>query len=276
MEKSPDISTNDADVADALNSLHISDVPLPLADTVKEPNPWQDQLGDSTYPIEPAVLPASDSSLPEGSMHAPSAEPESEFAWKLPAKDVLNEFDPLVNQEQQAAEEAWAHSESHSAPGRIPLPRPGEPMVSGSELPEPPPKDVPSILPVQTSDSQFPLPRASGSNFPSLAALARTFSIPSIPRSRPISVDATKAVPSPTTISSFGSQQEQLPHDPETSYAVSRSGSPGNDGTGSSRPGRDQDKEPPFDFQKFLDQMKLKAAEPVSKYLRSYVLILIY
>lgn len=30
-----------------------------------------------------------------------------------------------------------------------------------------------------------------------------------------------------------------------------------------------------FDFQKFLDQMKTKSAEPVSKYLRSYVLIFV-
>jgi hypothetical protein len=34
-------------------------------------------------------------------------------------------------------------------------------------------------------------------------------------------------------------------------------------------PGRDKD--PPFDFQKFLDQMKSKSAEPVARYLRSFV-----
>jgi hypothetical protein len=32
-------------------------------------------------------------------------------------------------------------------------------------------------------------------------------------------------------------------------------------------PGKDKD--PPFDFQKFLDQMKTKGAEPVARYLRS-------
>lgn len=34
-------------------------------------------------------------------------------------------------------------------------------------------------------------------------------------------------------------------------------------------PGKDKD--PPFDFQKFLDQMKSKSAEPVARYLRSFV-----
>ena len=32
-----------------------------------------------------------------------------------------------------------------------------------------------------------------------------------------------------------------------------------------------KDKDPPFDFQKFLDQMKSKSAEPVARYLRSCV-----
>jgi hypothetical protein len=32
-------------------------------------------------------------------------------------------------------------------------------------------------------------------------------------------------------------------------------------------------KDPPFDFQKFLDQMKSKSAEPVARYLRSCVLL---
>jgi hypothetical protein len=34
-----------------------------------------------------------------------------------------------------------------------------------------------------------------------------------------------------------------------------------------------KDKDPPFDFQKFLDQMKFKGAEPVARYLRSCVLL---
>lgn len=263
MDQSPDISTRNADVTDALNNLRISEAALILADTPKEANPWQDQLEDSTQPMKPAALPILDSSLLD---HATSKS-ESESAWKPHVKDVLNEFDPL---EQQVAREAWAHSESHPPPEHVPLPQ-SEVLIPGSdsESPEPPPKDVPQIPPVQTSDT--PQPRTSGSNFPSLATLARTFAISSIPRPRPISVDIAKAVPSPATLSSFGSQQEQRPHDSETSYAVSRTSTPGGSRTGSPRPGRERHKEPPFDFQKFLDQMKLKAAEPVAKYLRSYV-----
>ena len=36
---------------------------------------------------------------------------------------------------------------------------------------------------------------------------------------------------------------------------------------------REDEKEPPFDFQQFLDQMKSKGAEPVARYLRSYVAV---
>lgn len=38
-------------------------------------------------------------------------------------------------------------------------------------------------------------------------------------------------------------------------------------GSGSEAPRKE--KEPSFDFQKFLDQMKSRSAEPVAKYLRS-------
>ena len=43
-------------------------------------------------------------------------------------------------------------------------------------------------------------------------------------------------------------------------------------GSGRNTPsGKDKEQDPPqFDFQKFLDQMKKKGAEPVAKYLRSY------
>lgn len=34
-----------------------------------------------------------------------------------------------------------------------------------------------------------------------------------------------------------------------------------------------KDKDPSFDFQRFLDQMKSKGAEPIAKYLRSWVFL---
>ena len=119
---------------------------------------------------------------------------------------------------------------------------------------------------------------AAATAFPGLAALARTFSLGG--RSpRPRSLETATAVPSPATLSSFAQQQSAPPTrttmvDPENSSAteVSGSGSPGNRNPDTDR-GKAAKDNPPFDFQKLLDQMKLKGAEPVAKYLRSYVCV---
>jgi Rab5 GDP/GTP exchange factor len=86
-------------------------------------------------------------------------------------------------------------------------------------------------------------------------------------------------MPSPTASSS---QQEKPLQDSREQDAVPQTGMIDADGPNGSerddpRPGsrakdKDKDKEEvAFDFQKFLDQMKTKGAEPVAKYLRSYV-----
>jgi hypothetical protein len=173
--------------------------------------------------------------------------------------DILNTFDPLEHHEEQRAREAWASAEGH------PLPAPA-----------PPPK-------------QDPAPQASGSpsSFSSFSTFARSFALPSLPnvsmslvagtRGRPQSLDTATVVRTPVHPVSFAAQQDA---------AISSRGSPKMDAMtlpaqvvhdtlrrkepSQERPGG-KDKDPAFDFQKFLDQMKTKSAEPVARYLRSFL-----
>jgi hypothetical protein len=202
-------------------------------------------------------------------------------------KDVLTEFDPLVeNPEEMAAREAWQSAESHPPPPPLPpskttpSPTPSDKAMNSSSLLLPPSAiHSPTQLPVS--------PTPISSAFPSLAALARTFSIPAFsPRGgRPQSLEVAKHVPSPSTLSSFAvQQQEPRPSSqpaqdresserPPTPVGLKRSGtaSPAVAASGSASPNGNKPSENQFDFQKFLDQMKSRGAEPVSKYLRSCV-----
>ncbi|KAJ3846935.1 hypothetical protein EV368DRAFT_76907 [Lentinula lateritia] len=178
--------------------------------------------------------------------------------------EILQEFDPLADQEEEHAKKAWEESEGHPAP---PFPR--------DRISSPPPpvplKDLPS-------PSQIPIlsAQSSGGFQSSLVALARSFSIPSLTRSpkskgRPLSMDVAKPVPSPDTISSFATQQAEQPESNEGKpESPDRQGEEDLDGSESgSEDSRPSD--PPFDFQKFLDQMKTRSADPVSKYLKSFL-----
>ncbi|KAJ4465744.1 hypothetical protein C8R41DRAFT_857809 [Lentinula lateritia] len=181
-----------------------------------------------------------------------------------PATEILQEFDPLADQEEEHAKKAWEESEGHPAP---PLPR--------DRISSPPPpvplKDLPSPSPIPILSAQ-----SSGGFQSSLVALARSFSIPSLTRSpkskgRPLSMDVAKPVPSPDTISSFATQQAKQPElnerKPESPDRQEEEDFEGSDtGSEDSGPG-----DPPFDFQKFLDQMKMRSADPVSKYLKSFL-----
>jgi hypothetical protein len=96
-------------------------------------------------------------------------------------------------------------------------------------------------------------------------------------RTRPQSLDTAMVVQTPVHPVSFAAQQDA---------EASTRGSPKMDAAtlptqvvhgalrrndlSQERPGG-KDKDPPFDFQKFLDQMKTKSAEPVARYLRSFL-----
>ncbi|PBK72565.1 hypothetical protein ARMSODRAFT_764393 [Armillaria solidipes] len=232
------------------------------ADEVISPNPWKDDTADdaqkdgdletSIHRLKTPDPSALDESITSGlgtQVSLPS-DPVPELAN---AQEVLEEFDPLVNQEEKDARKAWESTEGH-----------------------PPHPDPSPVVPTPPSKDQTPPPndvQASSSSFPSLAALARSFQMPKLPHSRPLSLDMAKPVPSPDTLSSFASQQQRPPKYEPISQAnpePSRTSTPGI--VREDSPAVDQSKgDPPFDFQKFLDQMKSRNAEAVSKYLKSFL-----
>lgn len=266
-------------------------LPMPTAAPVlpPPPNPWADE--QPKLEMKPASTP----DLPPGreatsvfSIAASSTStdrPRSEHIH-MPPKDVLREFDPLSDQQELDARDAWASSEGHPAPQDRTTPggtpdrsRPASVDLScnGSA-----PSSRPSTPGPQPSTSTS----SSASPFPSLTAIARSLSIPTVarPRSRPTSMDTAKPIapPSPGTAASFAAQQQapaqpaapsplsnEVPVQPVSSQSAqgpTSSASPDN-GSGDETPRKE--KEPSFDFQKFLDQMKSRGAEPVAKYLRS-------
>lgn len=258
----------------ALERMHVGEgSPAHIVDI--EPNPWTDRtptsasaaLGADTpertlYTPDPSSL---NSTATESFVSAQIAEPQPHTS-----QDILLQFDPLARLEEQAAREAWASSGAH------PPPSPTKEGVS-----PPPVGSDKAAVPVSSEQQEGAIlnpPSAAATAFPGLAALARTFSLGG--RSpRPRSLETATAVPSPATLSSFAQQQSAPPTrttmvDPENSSAteVSGSGSPGNRNPDTDR-GKAAKDNPPFDFQKLLDQMKLKGAEPVAKYLRSYVCV---
>lgn len=256
----------DADVEAALSTLQISS--NPVAEDPEKQNPWQDpspilEVVGSTS-SNPVILNddgAKDDELQKNPFASGTTSPTTKEEAEERRRDVLQEFDPLANQEEKAARDAWETAESHPS-----LPAKADPSTPASAIP--PSSSAPELA--------SPRPASPVSGFPALAALARTFAIPLVAgRQRPRSLDAAASVPSPATISSFATQQQAPPIPPPK--PESEQVSPAS--TGRSTPitpartrSMDSNGDPPqFDFQKFLDQMKLKSAEPVAKYLRSYV-----
>lgn len=62
-----------------------------------------------------------------------------------------------------------------------------------------------------------------------------------------------------------------LPLPPPLAYDVAVANALRRENSSRERAAQGKDRDPPFDFQKFLDQMKTKSAEPVARYLRSFV-----
>ncbi|KAH9074697.1 hypothetical protein EDB83DRAFT_2352763 [Lactarius deliciosus] len=221
------------------------------------PNPWSDSVKMPPLVPQPLHTPSPDvlEDIASGGIEAEDSrtlEPTSAHA------DILNTFDPLAHHEEQSAREAWASAEGHP-------------------LPVPPKQD--------------PAPQESGnptsSSFPSFSSFARSFALPSLPnvsmslvagsRVRPQSLDTAMVVQTPVHPVSFAAQQDAdiesrgspkidaatLPT--QVVHSALRRSDPSQE-----RP-VGKDKDPQFDFQKFLDQMKTKSAEPVARYLRSFL-----
>ncbi|KAJ7180776.1 hypothetical protein C8R46DRAFT_593255 [Mycena filopes] len=227
-----------------------------------DPNPWDDtakasnKVEEEPTPPEERPLHTPDPSLLDNAFaEGFETSPAAALDLRPPVSEqVLSEFDPLANQEETAAREAWESAEGHPPPPRTPSPTP----------PTPPLKDDTAVA-AASSQPQTP----SSSLFPSFSALARTFAaIPMRPKSRPGSMDIARGVPSPSTLSAFVEQQSH----PQTQSQITASESTTSGRSTPATSSSDASKaDPPFDFQKFLDQMKSRNAEIVAKYLKSFL-----
>lgn len=228
------------------------------------PNPWQE---------EHATLKGKGSEDSEIKSPPPSLFDQPTFADlrvtadvlvpknNISKDEVLHEFDPLANMEEKAAREAWADSEGHppTHPPRTPSP-PVPPMkdlyISSPTSPDGP---VHITSPGPFAAAIIPTPFASFTSF------AKNLAFPLV-RSRPQSVDGSAKAVSTPTLGSFADQQEGSKVDRIDTETSNVSESTAGDETPSSYT---KLSDGAFDFQKFLDQMKSKSAEPVSRYLRS-------
>lgn len=201
----------------------------------------------------------------------PWADAPAKFDLDLSSRvQALSLDDPTDVPDALDAPSAWADLQ-----GRPPPPRPesGQSIRGHSRSTT---HDL-SCRPPSRPSSPSPQPSLSSPAFPSFAAIARSLSIPSVvrPRTRPLSMDSAKPIPppSPATVD-FAAQQQSplsksLPLQPDATPST-RSATPP---TAIDSLTPRMDKDPQFDFQTFLDQMKSRSAEPVAKYLKSQVLL---
>ena len=247
--------------------------PSSYPDLSVSPNPWNDVASASTDETANERAPVKslntlDPSLYDQPIFAGLKEdPLPTEPMNEGSREILSEFDPLASHEEKAAREAWETSEGHPPPSTpSPPPLPLKDLYTSS----PTSPEASSLDKVASAPSATVM--TSSSSFPSFTALAKTFSLG---RSRPPSIDTTaKAMLSQSTSSSFASQHGNSPPDrlDTTKLSASRSefSALNSSGSGTVSP-ITKPTDGAFDFQRFLDQMKSKSADPVSKYLRSYV-----
>jgi Rab5 GDP/GTP exchange factor len=253
---------------DSLETLHTEN-------SQQEANPWSDSAPTPPLVIQPLHTPSPGAlegvASRSGGMKS-DEDPTHELDSQVPA-DALDTFDPLAHQEEQSAREAWANAEGHPPP------------------PVPPPKQDP--LPQERESGTS----TSTSAFPSFSSFARSFALPSLPnmnmslvggtgtgtRARPQSLETATLMSTPVHAAAFAAQQDTettARGSPKTGDAAAAlfphavQSAPRRENPSQERGAGPKDKDPPFDFQKFLDQMKSKSAEPVARYLRSCVLLL--
>ena len=249
--------------AASISAAHPPEIPT-------SPNPWEEEQkntnkGDSVVSESKPI--SFDSSLFDqqgfSGLNTGDAVPTPKTD-SISKEEILNEFDPLASMEEKAAREAWEKSEGHlPPPPRTPSP------------PLPPMKDLYISSPMTPDGPQITSPGASTTQitsptpFASLATFAKSIALPLV-KSIPQPFDGSaKAVSTPTSFASFANQQDASRSDAGKSVASGvttphRAGGGEDNSSAPSRPG-----DGTFDFQTFLDQMKTKSAEPVSRFLRS-------
>lgn len=229
------MTTPEHELSNELTKLNISEDATPE-------NPWASKAAT------PAPEPLS---KVEDAVAPPVATPVFERAITPPALDpnVLSEFDPLADKEEKEARDAWATAESH--------PPPQPPAKDESqEVDAPPP---PSLSHKQTPSLDIPVDGPSSASsfttvFPAFANIARSLSRQGTRND--VNQSGVEVLPSPTTLASMAKKQATAAAE-ETPKPASGSGK---------TPSKSA--EPPFDFQRFLDQLKIRSAEPVAKYFR--------
>ena len=255
--------------------------------------------GPDGPPLLPAETPPFASSVPEVHVDQTTlndfdpvgnkVEQEAKEAWEQsephppqpvdPPKSSLAQSDPVI---QDKTTPLLTNALSLPPPAPIPIPDPiPAPPIADRPLPDP------NVATSATQDLAQSISRSTTPSLSGLAAIARTF-IPKSPvrKSRPLSIDQAAVISSPT-VAAFGvSAQEHgsgrhgsvlSPLNPEaqSEHNDNRPQTPGSAPRTPKNAAKDVDKDQPpqFDFQSFLEQMKSKPAEPVAKYLRSYVMI---
>ncbi|KAH9940720.1 uncharacterized protein BXZ73DRAFT_88467 [Epithele typhae] len=221
----------------ALGKVTLQDNPSPVPPSLPasspEPNPWQETTADT--PVNHGPKDPDLSQLDPQATQGLAASPELIVAPLPPVKpEVLAEFDPLANAEEKEARRAWASSESHPPPPPLPDKDPSAPQPSAAA----------------TRTFALPISRAQ-----SLAPWIRRLQY----RLRLHCPRSPNSKPPQRSLLPMGSLGRALLRRP-----VGVDEAP-------IRKAKDHDPSQ-FDFQRFLDQMKMKQAEPVAKYLRSYVL----
>ncbi|TRM57926.1 hypothetical protein BD626DRAFT_574071 [Schizophyllum amplum] len=238
------------------------------------PNPWQPptpMLSDT-----PTGVPDSSTMDPEVASSASAFQDAQRPLQSAQEKEILAAFDPYAQVEREQERKAWDDGRAAGDDRSDDVAERKEGVLAQhaeDELDSAPPATPSKTDAPPEPPSKTHTPSSSGSGFPSLnfSSIARSFSISSLgkDRARPVSLDAK---PQPANVDprmfSSSAQEQQGP-------SAQDDDTPPGEGTAveTSDHGRNESdgEPPPFDFQKFLEQMNSKSAEPVSKYLKSFL-----
>ncbi len=225
------------------------------------PNPWADE---ESKPVPPLPAVHADPIPPqELELAPPNVFDDAILPPPTPSKGpvdttLLNEFDPLADKVEREAHDAWAQSEGHPPPPPAPPPKA-------------PPAQPPLLAFITKAASNAHLRRPSTNLDPPTSAPANVTSFATLANLARAPFGARPTRQSSMAQASFLPEEEIQPESPKVppkdemlSQSVLPPATPAKD----PRQGDPSKADPPFDFQKFLDQMKSKSAEPVAKYLR--------
>ncbi|KAG8919263.1 hypothetical protein FRC00_011572 [Tulasnella sp. 408] len=231
-------------------------VHAPTPDT----NPWQDVQQLEPTPVKPVLQehPPQEIEVPPNAFNDVMLPPTP--SKRAMDTTLLMEFDPLADKVENNARDAWASSEGHP-PAPAPPPKPTLQDIGSKGGGTNPPTISKHQHRPSTSLDPPTSAAAQVTTFATLASLARA---PFGRRSRASSL-AQNAAPA------TGEAGSSAPPTPSRASAPLPQPPPATPAKDNDRMGDPSKPDPPFDFQKFLDQMKMKSAEPVAKYLRSFL-----